>query len=91
MARQEISEFPLPPMVWKDLVQTLRLPPQQIRIVELILLNHGDKQIAVALHIKLPTLRTYIERIYARLDVHDRLGLLLRLLAMSHRVCRCEP
>jgi DNA-binding NarL/FixJ family response regulator len=84
MAEQNIPDFPLPPDKWQQLVQTLQLPPQQIRIVELILRNYCDKQIAAALGLKVPTVRTYLKRTFERLGVGDRLELVLRLFAMSH-------
>jgi len=85
MAEQNIPDLPLPAEKWQQLMETLQLPPQQIRIVELILRNHCDKQIAAALGLKVPTVRTYLHRIFERLGVGDRLELVLRLFAMSHR------
>jgi DNA-binding CsgD family transcriptional regulator len=82
MAHQD--GLPLPNALWMQLVEILQLPPQQIRIVELILRNCGDKQIAAALGIKVPTVRTYLHRIYERLDVNDRQQLVLKLFALSH-------
>jgi DNA-binding NarL/FixJ family response regulator len=84
MAEQNIPDLPLPADKWQQLVEALDLPPQQIRIVELILRNCCDKEIAVALGLKVPTVRTYLQRIYLRLGVSDRVELILRLFAMSH-------
>jgi DNA-binding NarL/FixJ family response regulator len=84
MAEQNIPELPLPPEKWRQLIKALPLPPQQIRIVELILRNCCDKEIAAALGLKVPTIRTYLQRIYQRLGVSDRVELILRLFAMSH-------
>jgi DNA-binding NarL/FixJ family response regulator len=85
MAEQNLPDLPLPPEKWRDLVERLQLPPQQIRIVELILRNCCDKQIATELGLKVPTVRTYLQRTYMRLDVSDRVELVLRLFALSHR------
>jgi DNA-binding NarL/FixJ family response regulator len=85
MAEQNIPDLPLPPDKWEQLLKELSLPPQQVRIVELILRNHCDKQIAAALGLKVPTVRTYLHRIFERLHVGDRLELVLRLFALSHR------
>jgi DNA-binding NarL/FixJ family response regulator len=85
MAEQNIPDLPLSPEKWQQLMQMLQLPPQQIRIVELILRNYCDKQIAAALGLKVPTVRTYLHRIFERLSVGDRLELVLRLFALSHR------
>jgi DNA-binding NarL/FixJ family response regulator len=84
MVREEIPDIPLPPALWTRVVETLDLPPQQLRIVELILRNRCDKQIAAALGIRVPTVRTYMHRIYERVGVGSRLELVLRLFAMSH-------
>jgi DNA-binding NarL/FixJ family response regulator len=85
MAEQEFPEIPLPHDKWERLKKTLQLPPQQLRIVELILRNHCDKQIAAALGLKVPTVRTYLHRIFERLGVGDRLELVLLLFSLSHR------
>src|ERR1700722_9324228 len=84
MADEGFPARPLPPDKWQALVKTLQLPPQQIRIVELILRNHCDKQIAARMGLKVPTVRTYLRRIFERLEVGDRLELVLRLFAFSH-------
>jgi DNA-binding NarL/FixJ family response regulator len=86
MASEHIPPLPLPAEKWNQLVATLKLPPQQIRIVELILRNRCDKQIAAALGLKVPTVRTYLHRIFERLRVGDRLELVLRLFELSHRI-----
>jgi len=57
-----------------------------VRIVELILRNRCDKQIAAAMGLKKPTVRTYMQRIFTRLDVSDRVELVLKLCALSHGV-----
>jgi DNA-binding NarL/FixJ family response regulator len=90
MAGQNNPELPLPHALWTQLVETLHLPPQQIRIVELILRNRCDKQIAAALGIKVPTLRTYVQRIYLRMSVSDRQELVLKLFALSHGLGRSQ-
>jgi DNA-binding NarL/FixJ family response regulator len=84
MASENLPPLPLPIEKWNQLVATLKLPPQQIRIVELILRNYCDKQIAAALGLKVPTVRTYLHRIFERLRVSDRLELVLRLFELSH-------
>ena len=85
MAEQIFPELPLPAEQWQQLAESLQLPPQQIRIVELILRNHCDKQIAAALGLKVPTVRTHLHRIFQRVGVGGRLELVLRLFTLSHR------
>ena len=88
MADQDNPDFPLPQPLWAQITQKLALPPQQLRIVELILCNFGDKQIADDMQLKVPTIREYVRRIHGRLGVHDRQELILRIFAMSHGIHR---
>jgi len=83
MAPPGLLPPPLSADQWKRIAKELALPPQQRRIVELILRNACDKQIAAALRIGRPTVRTYLSRIFARLGVSDRLELVLLVLRMS--------
>jgi DNA-binding NarL/FixJ family response regulator len=85
MVEQNTPDLPLSPEKWRQLVESLQLPPQQIRIVELILRNCCDKEIAAALGLKVPTVRTYLHRIFQNMGVSGRLELVLRLFALSHR------
>jgi DNA-binding CsgD family transcriptional regulator len=85
MADRNIPDLPLSAQKWRQVMDELRLPPQQVRIVELILRNQCDKQIAAALGLKVPTVRTYLHRIFERLGVGDRLELVLRIFALSQR------
>ena len=64
---------------WKSLLQTLRLPPRQACIVRLLFDGCSDRQIASHLDISLPTLRTHLRRLFRKLAVPDRLGLLLHV------------
>jgi DNA-binding CsgD family transcriptional regulator len=76
-----ISSLPIPSALWKRLATRHSLSPQQTRIVELILLNKCDKQIAQAMGLKVPTVRTYLQRVFLRMGVNDRLSLVLKLFA----------
>jgi DNA-binding NarL/FixJ family response regulator len=67
----------LSPGEWKEIVARLGLSPAQARIVRLILQGHQDKQIAARLDLKMPTVRTYMSRIFTRLDVADRVEVVL--------------
>ena len=86
MAHHETHNLPLPPEKWQHIAEALHLPPKQIRIVELILCNSCDKQIAAAMGLKVPTVRTYITRIFQHLDVSDRMELVLLICAISHDI-----
>jgi DNA-binding NarL/FixJ family response regulator len=81
---------------WKGLVRALDMSGRQAKIVELILQGKKDKQIALELGLSKHTVRTYLNRIFARLEVTDRLGLLLRVFAdhrenCDHSTCPYKP
>jgi DNA-binding NarL/FixJ family response regulator len=67
---------------WRDLSRRLGLPPQQAAIVELILQGKRDKQIASFLHLSHGTVRTHLRFIFRRLNVTDRVELVLRIAAL---------
>jgi DNA-binding CsgD family transcriptional regulator len=86
MPNAELPDLPLPADRWARLAASLSLPPQQLRIVELILRNQSDKEIAAALNLKAPTVRSYLNRIFERVGVRSRMELVLMLFAMSHEL-----
>ena len=86
MPVSSLAPLPLPPEKWNQLGQALRLSPQQKRIVELILRNRCDKQIAADMGLGHSTLRTYITRIFHRTGVSDRVELILLVFALSHDI-----
>jgi DNA-binding NarL/FixJ family response regulator len=67
---------------YRELVEPLGLPPQQARIVELILEGRKDKQIAREMGLSFSTVRTYLQRVFARLEVTDRVELVVRVFAV---------
>ena len=83
---ESLPPLPLDDRHWQAIFTSLRLSPQQARIVELILRSAGTRQIAAALSISEPTVKTYLQRVFARLGVRDRVGLAMRVLAVSHEV-----
>jgi DNA-binding NarL/FixJ family response regulator len=82
----QLPPLPLPQEKWHQLAATLKLSPQQTRIVELILRNCRDKQIAAEMKLKVPTIRTHLHRIFIRLETEDRMALVLKLFAASHQL-----
>ena len=78
--------LPLDDGHWQAIVQAMRLSPQQAKIVELVLRGICDKQIAIAMGISEPTIRTYLQRISARTQTRGRMELAMRVLAVSHQV-----
>jgi len=79
------TPFPMDDVTWKSIAKQLALSPQQTRIVELILRGQQDKEIAAELELSIPTVRTYLSRIFDRTEVTDRLKLVLRIFAMAQQ------
>ncbi len=93
----ERRSLPFEPREWAEIVRILELAPQQARIVELLLMGMADKQVAAELGLALPTVRTYLGRIFVRVGASDRVGLILAVFAVSRTLpsngcshCRCH-
>lgn len=93
MAREErlkLRGLRLSPADWAHVVRELGFPPQQARIVELMLDCKKDKQIATEMGLGVPTVRTYLTRLFERTGSADRVELLLRVFACVYsRHDRC--
>jgi DNA-binding CsgD family transcriptional regulator len=81
-----LPKLPVPRQRWQAIVDEWHLPPQEARIVELILRNYCDKQIAVTMGLKVPTVRTYLRRAFDRFGVDGRLELVLKVFAASYEI-----
>ena len=79
-------ELPMTPLIWQAIVVQLKLSPQQTLIVESILRGNQDKQIAEELDLSVATVRTYLNRIFERTDVRDRLNLVLKIFKMARQM-----
>ncbi len=86
--QQENKRFPIDSATWKETIATLALSPQQARIVELIICGDGDKQIAPRLGLSVDTVRTYLKRINARLGVHGRVELVVKVFATAIEITK---
>lgn len=88
----DLPPLPMDAATWQEIAQQLALPPQQLRIVELLLRGQQDKAIASELGLSFPTVRTYLKRIFERIEVSDRVGLVLRVFAMAQTITttRCQ-
>jgi DNA-binding NarL/FixJ family response regulator len=83
---QGFLPLPLDDAHWQAVVQAMRISPQQAKVVELVLRGLCDKQIATALSLSEPTVRTYMDRISARTRTRGRMELAMRVLQVSHQV-----
>lgn len=79
---------PLRPLVrltrdeWLRVSRRLDLTRQQSAIVAQLLRGQGDKQIAGAMKISVPTLRTHLARMFRKLEISGRLELILCVFAV---------
>ena len=81
-----LPPLPIEPGLWRAVADALNLSPQHTRVVELVLRGMCDKQIAAAMRIHKSTLRTYFDRIHLRTGAHGRVGIMQKVLAVSHQV-----
>lgn len=64
---------------WSELSTKLGLSPRQSQVANLLLMGFADKQIAAKLDISTHTLRTYLDRMFTKMDVSDRCELLVHI------------
>ena len=62
---------------WLSLMVELDLPPRQRETLVGLFNGYSDKQIAAALDIAVPTVRSYLQRMYSKFGVNDRTELVL--------------
>jgi len=73
---------------WLQLKADLALSPRQAEVVEQLFLGHSDKQIAYALSMSVPTVRTHLCRLFSRFGVEDRCELVVQVFAYFKRQCQ---
>jgi DNA-binding NarL/FixJ family response regulator len=86
--KEYFPPLPLDRNHWQAIFRAMQLSPRQAEVVEMLLRGMCDKQIAAAMGISEPTIRTYLDRIWARTRSHGRMELAMRVLAVSHEVTR---
>jgi DNA-binding NarL/FixJ family response regulator len=74
---------------WEQLVSELALSPRQAQVAECVLGGLSDKQIAQRLGIRVPTIRTYLARLFENLHAADRIELVLQI--VRHFRKKCDP
>jgi DNA-binding NarL/FixJ family response regulator len=73
---------------WGVLFKELSLSSRQKEIMQLLFDGSADKQIANHLHIAVPTVRTHLERLFAKFHTQDRAELLVEVLRKFRAGCR---
>lgn len=71
---------------WLAVVHSLRLSGRESQIVERIITSATQDQIAIELGISPHTVHTYLERLYAKLGVSNRVQLVIRVFEEYLRV-----
>ncbi|HEY1661783.1 MAG TPA: helix-turn-helix transcriptional regulator [Verrucomicrobiae bacterium] len=66
---------------WENIACILSLSPRQLQIVLGIFNDHTESAIAFHLGVSSHTVHTHLNRLYAKLAVHTRAGLVLRVMA----------
>ena len=66
---------------WRRIGRTLGLSSRPLEIVKHITAEQGDREIATALGLTVHTVHTHVERLYTKLGVHSRAGVVARIFA----------
>ncbi len=80
---QQAAVEPLSGSEWDHVVSSLGLSPQQARIVELILAGLSDTQVAMQMNVRVPTVRTYLTRVFQRTGTAGRVELVMLAVARA--------
>ena len=86
--------LPLAPDHWAAIVLQMGLSPRQALIVEWVLRDQSNKQIARIMNLGEPTIKTYLGRIGIRTGTEGRMQLAMHVLVLSHQVLAdglCPP
>ena len=75
----------LTPEEWTDVARTLRFTPREWQVATLVFEGMTQAAIANQLKIRPRTVRQHLERLYKKVDVHDRVGLVLRVVQVHFR------
>jgi DNA-binding CsgD family transcriptional regulator len=72
---------------WRVLAATLGVSPQQAEICKSLIAGRCDKEIAKSLGITVPTVRTYLSRLFLRFNVSGRAELKVMLFSELCKQC----
>jgi DNA-binding CsgD family transcriptional regulator len=91
---ESLAPLPFGTAHWRAIAEEMELSPQQAKIVEWILRGACRKQIAAVMGISEPTIKSYLDRVFARTGTRDCMQLAMHVLAVSHRLlgdAMCHP
>jgi len=69
----------LPDLAWREIARKLRLSGRELQIVRGVFDNHTEHAIAAGYGIADCTVHTHLDRLYSKLAVTTRVGLVLRV------------
>lgn len=75
----------LSPQEWAQVAAALDLSPQQANVVRYMLEGCQDKEIAERMGVTVPTVRTYLARVFDRTQVKSRVQLAVKVLMLVRR------
>lgn len=78
IARVELDGRPVSLIILGEGAALAALPPSLFRIAQRVCRGETDKEIAAHTGLSLPTVRTYVSRLFVRAGVHDRRTLMRR-------------
>ncbi len=78
------------PEEWAALVARMSLPPRQSELAACLMCGFSDLQIARQMGITVPTVRTYMSRLFNRFEVQDRHELVLHIFREFRKDCRAN-
>ncbi len=73
---------------WTEIAEGLFLSPREGQIIKSLFYDKSDKQIALDLKITVPTVRTYMGRLFRKLDADDRVDLILHIFNQFRQNCQ---
>ena len=76
------------PAEWRKLTEHLDLPTRQRDVAWLVCRGLGNKSIAARLGISANTVRMHLQRVFDRLNVRDRVGVVVRLVHVDRLMNR---
>ena len=72
---------------WRGLVDTLSLSKRQSELVKHLFSGFSDYQIAQTMGISIPTVRTYMTRLFTKFNIEDRHELILHVFSKFRQEC----
>lgn len=73
------ARSPITAKAWRRIGRILGLSPRQVEIVRGIMAEQEVREIAASLGVTPHTIHTHIERLYRKLGVHSRAGLVVKV------------